>query len=62
MCLMKRQNDKRTEAIMCLLKRQNDIMNRGYNNKIRVSMCLMKRQNESKLYNNLKRQEKDKTE
>ena len=59
---MKRQNDKRTEAIMCLLKRQNDIMNRQYNDKIRDRMCLMKRQNESKLYNNLKRQEKDKTE
>lgn len=47
---------------MCLLKRQNDIMNRGYNDKIRDRMCLMKRQNESKLYNNLKRQEKEKTE
>ena len=47
---------------MCLLKRQNDIMNRGYNDKIRARMCLMKRQNESKLYNNLKRQEKEKTE
>ena len=47
---------------MCLLKRHNDIMNEGYNDKISVSMRLMKRQNESKLYNNLKRQEKEKTE
>ena len=47
-----RQNDKRTECIMtketgarmCLLKRQNDIMDRGYNDKIRDSMYLMKRQ------------------
>ena len=48
----RRHNDKRTEGIMtketgarmCLLKKQNDIMNRGYNDKIKDSMCLMKRQ------------------
>ena len=47
---------------MCLLKRQNDIMSKWDNDKIRAVMCLLKRQNESKLYNNLNRQEKEKTE